>query len=462
MKSFSLPYFAFTIASFLLMACSSETPSDLLFDQNNETAPGYYLAPAEGPRVQDPLRQRLSEFFLVEQFNVGALPSMSAAFKANPPGGILFWNGNKADSTQVRDAIKIYSEQVESLGLQPLLFSTDYEGGADNLAPSGKTIPGVQRFVKGFTRLAHPRWLGLSMPSYGTELCRLHGRIMARELKAVGINYPLSVVSDLSTQALTSLRGISKNSADVSLCMSEIMKEFIDLQDLIFVTKHFPGLGLMHGDTHDGTVVSDITDPSILNDHLKPFFELIDLTKRSRNEGLLSIMTTHAKYLAYDPDHVTTESPKVVQNLLKQQMKFRGLVVSDAMWMGEYGSLDLAHLMPVYANSFLSGIDLLMIPGARFANSVAYFRKLYDGTLSEEEKTLLTARTSLSWPETHSRFLARVQESLQILSRARGSIQPAHRGLMDKVPTTLTEKERLRYAEILLQMRSPSLPAAKP
>jgi beta-glucosidase-like glycosyl hydrolase len=436
-----------------LAACTAKSSDTLSFDRDHESEPGFYMAAVSDQTPSDPLRQKLSQFFLVEQFNVGALPSMGSAIKSNPPGGILFWNGNKADSSLLRDSIRVYSRQAEAAGLEPLLFSTDYEGGGNPLTPAGTSIAGVQRFVKGFTHLAHPRWLGHSMSGYGQELCKLHGVIMARELKAVGINYPLSVVSDLATQALTSLRGVSKSPADVSRCLVEIMNQFTEVGDLIFVTKHFPGLGLTKGDTHEGTVVSTVKDPEILKLHLQPFLDLISLTKSTGHEGLLSIMTTHAKFMGYDPDHVTTESPKVVHDLLKTQLAFQGLVVSDAMWMGDYGTMDLRHLMPVYLNTFLSGLDLLMIPGMRFGSAVTYFRKVYDGNLTADEKTLLTERTHLSWEETHEKFLARVRESAATLSRARRSIQPAYKSQASALPTTLTENESRRYFEILGRLK---------
>jgi len=169
-------------------------------------------------------------------------------------------------------------------------------------------------------------------------------------------------------------------------------------------------------------------------------------------DGLLSVMTTHAKFLAYDKDHVTTESSKIVTGLLKTKMNFGGLVVSDAMWMGEYGQMKSTTLMPVYLNTFLSGIDLLMIPGARFAESVNYFRKVFDGNLSSEEKARLIARTGLSWELTQEKFKARIKESLDAHNRARSNIKAPHTYVQNETPSNLTTTDRNRYNEILSQM----------
>jgi beta-glucosidase-like glycosyl hydrolase len=461
-SKFSAAVFVFSTA-YLLSACTpGALPHDLTEDRDHEKDSGFYMASAADPKqAQDPVRSKLSYFFLVEQFDVAANASMITAIKNNPPGGILFWNHNAADSALVRDSVKAYSEQASKVNLKPLLFSTDYEGGALRKTPTGSDIPGVQRFTKGFTSLAHPRWLGYSMQKYGTELCTLHGKIMSEELKAAGINYPLSVVSDLATQALTSARGISKDSDEVSLCITKILEAFAKTQDLIFVTKHFPGLGLTRGDTHDGTVTAVTEDPAVLAEHLKPFQQLIETSKAEGNEGLLSVMTTHAKFLAYDRDHVTTESPKIVKDLLKGKLAFRGLVVSDAMWMGEYGKMKSDELMPVYLNTFLSGLDLLMIPGVRFAEAVNYFRKVYDGSLTDAEKEMLTRRTGMSWEETHGKFLERITESLETADRARSAIKAPHTYVKAEVPSSLTVGDRTRYNQILSELSVGAAPVRK-
>ncbi|HEY8272778.1 MAG TPA: glycoside hydrolase family 3 N-terminal domain-containing protein [Pseudobdellovibrionaceae bacterium] len=455
MNKLKLSFLGFILSAiYLLTACTGNLAKDLETDRDHEKDSDFYLAAVEDQNASpDLIRKKLSYFFLVEQFNVGINGSMLAAIKSNPPGGILFWNGNNADATLLRESVRAYSQQAEASNLNPLLFSTDYEGGALHQSPNGTKTPGVQRFTKGFSSLAHPRWLGISMKEYGTELCILHGKIISQELKSVGINYPLSVVSDLATQTLTFARAISKNPEETSLCITKIFEQFIKTKDIIFVTKHFPGLGLTKGDTHEGTVTATTTDEEILSAHLKPFADLIRFSKSNAAEKLLSIMTTHAKFLAYDGDHVTTEAPKIVTELLKKKMSFEGLVVSDAMWMGEYGKMKSMQLMSVYLNSFLSGIDLLMIPGVRFAESVNYFRKVYDGSLTAEEKEALTDRTGLSWQETQEKFMARIAQSLNAHDTARSKIKAPHIYIQkSETPSNLTSADRARYNEILSQL----------
>lgn len=436
-------------AAAVLMGCNHHR-NDLQLDKENETKSDFYIAVEENPNASPAqMRKELSQFFLVEQFTVGANDSMIRALKANPPGGILFWNGGGDDSEKLKASIQAYSVAAKKLGLKPLLFSTDYEGGAYNKTPFHSFIPGVQRFSTGFTKLAHPRWLGESIKTYGLELCGLHGKLIAKELKVVGINYPLSVVSDLATQALTSVRGISKDAGKVSACVVEINKQFIQQKDIIFVTKHFPGIGLTKGDTHEGVVTSDVVDPAKLLMHLKPFDDLIKSTKVQAHEESLSIMTTHAKFKGYDPNNLTTESRLVAHGLLKEKMQFAGLVVSDAMWMGDYGQLQSIDLMPVYLNAFISGMDLLMIPGGRFKEAVAYFRRVFDKKLTDEERLKLVEKMQLSFEDVHVLFIARLQEAIATHQAVRGVIKHPHEFIESMTPAETTTKDQERYYEIL-------------
>lgn len=433
----------------VLSSCVKQS-KDLELDKNNEHHSDFYLVPETNPQAsEDTQRQKLSSFFLVEQFSVNANQSMLLALKKNPPGGVLFWNGNAADSEKIKEAINAYSKQAQKFGVMTPLFSTDYEGGAYNKTPFNSSIPGVQRFSIGFTKLVHPRWLGESMKMFGLEMCQLHGKILAKELKAVGINYPLSVVSDLATQSLTLLRGISKDSKKVSECVVEIVKQFIKEDNIVFVTKHFPGIGLTRGDTHDGIVTSTELDPIKLNNHLKPFLDLINFSKQQEKEHILSIMTTHAMFKGYDSQNLTTESRAVITELLKEKLEFKGLTVSDAMWMGDYGYLASKELMPIYLKAFLSGIDLLMIPGNRFKESVGYFRKVYDRKLSKEEGEALENKMEMGVEEVYDLFEARVEEAIETHEQVRGKLKYPHEFIETKTPVELTEKEQARYFEIL-------------
>lgn len=375
---------------------------------------GYYASDSQQNlnRKNDPLRKQIATVFLVEHFNAKIFDSMKKAIKEHPPGGIVYWNPDGTTAQGLYDLNFEYSKTASEAGQLPILFSTDYEGGGLASTRTGKTIPGIQRFTKGFTRLAHAEWLGRSMATYGTKLCRLHGEIMAKELSVVGINYPLATTSDLGF-GLFANRGISRDSQKISKCIIEMINAFSDEKGMTFVTKHFPGLGETSGDTHEGTVISKARSMDDLKKSLSPYIASIDYVNKLGLENSYSILASHAKFEVIDPMNITTISKPILHDLLREKLNFRGVVLSDAMWMGDYGHYSTSELMIVYFKSLLAGMDLLMISGKTFSPAIKFFRDAYDNTLPEEQKERLARELDMEWAQVHQRFIDRLQVSVE-------------------------------------------------
>ena len=460
---------AFTLATALLLsACSTKTAPKLQngLDPEVERKAEFY-SQDPSPEFQDPIRAKLGSFFLVEHFTVRNSPSMEQAIRAHQPGGVVFWNPDNASAETIRTVIRNYAKVSKDAGNLPLLFSADYEGGLLTLAASGRTVQGIQRFKKGFTPLAHPRWLGKSLvKEQSDELCRLHARIMAKELKSVGINYPLTVTSDLATAKLFFNRGVSTNPEEVTTCMNSMMDVFAKEKDIIFVTKHFPGLGQTVGDTHEKVGVSRATTKEETIQHVLPFRNAIKNVNHKNIWRQYSIMSSHALFPLLDADAITTESPKILRSLLRDQLKFRGLLVSDAMWMGDYGKLPQDRLMVTYLKAFNSGLDMLMVPGSKFAPAMEFFRAVYDNAVTDEQRALIAEITKKSYEDVRTQYLARIKESLANIDRVRSTLpSAAELPVVPNDPTELTVKDRARYYELLGQVDerwSPLLPVAAP
>ena len=417
--------------------------------------------------VVDPLRSKLGSFFLVEHFTVQRNESMIRAIQNHQPGGIVFWNPQRADAFQVRDVVRAYSQASKEAGGKPILFSADYEGGELGFTPNGRKVPGIQRFKIGFTELAHPIWLGKSLVQENSdELCRLHAKIMAKELKSVGINYPLTVTSDLA-QRLFSVRGISTNPTEISKCLTSMMEVFAKEKDIVLVTKHFPGLGQTVGDTHDQVAVSVAQTEADALRHLLPFRQLIQTVNATGSWPQYSVMASHGSFPLFDKSSITTESSIILRDLLRRELGFKGLAVSDAMWMGNYGTLTGDRLMVTYLKAFLAGMDMLMIPGSKFAPAVTFFRSVYDNEAKAEQIALVEEMMAKPWDEVRPQFNARIKESLANIDRVRGSLKASVDliGASEVAPSELTSQERSRYHELLsrLDERWPSqLPTSLP
>lgn len=437
------------VALSFLSACSPHAADSTDVELTTENV--LAVDPHPEKSATDPLREEIGRQFIVEHFEARTNSLMLQAIKSQRPAGFVFWNAKAASGQELREVVRAYAGQAASAkGRAPLLFSTDYEGGGISFTPGGARTSGIQRFKKGMTNLVHPTWLEKSMPEYGVELCKLHGQIMAAELDSVGINYPLTMVADLQN-ALFALRSVSKDPAKVSACLKAASDAFYENGHVIFVTKHFPGLGQTRGDTHDLTVVSKVTDMAVAALHLAPFKALVTDSKKQNAGDLLSILASHAKFPLLDPKHITTESPTILTTIVREKMGFEGILVSDAMWMGEYAPMTLTQMLPVYLNSFVSGMDILMIKGSHYAGAVRFFRQVYDNEVDQATKTICEQRSGLKWADLRSQFIARLKQSSARLNRVTSTVGDARKTMASPGTSAQASTSTLtkRYDQIL-------------
>jgi beta-glucosidase-like glycosyl hydrolase len=289
------------------------------------------------------------------------------------------------------------------------------------------------------------------MGKHGTELCRLHGRIMGKELAIAGINYPLTLVGDLASR-LFKLRGVSTDPMEVAKCVSDFTMAMAEAGPVIAVTKHYPGLGQNSGDTHDVVSVSTAKSESEAERHLFPFRETVKFVNRNGLENRFSIMASHGKFPIYDSVNLTTESPKLLETMLRDEIGFKGIRLSDAMWMGGYGALSGDALYAVYLNAFTSGLDMLMIPGNRYGGALKAFEAIYGNRASEALKSAIEDRAKQPYEVFVARFKKRVNESLERIDRTLKSLPYPHDVIQIIEPKQVTSRERSRYYEILRSM----------
>lgn len=412
--------------------------------------------------------QRLSYFFIVEHFGIQKYSSFTNAIKRNPPAGIIFWNPKNKSALETKNVVFNYSKYNEQYGLTklPLLFSIDYEGGGLAYSKTGKKIPGIQRVKTGLSKLAHGSWLGLAAErnlSSPYDICQLHGQIMGKELFLMGINYPLATVADLR-RGLFSVRGISRDPEIVGNCLSEILDGMVKggNERVVFVTKHFPGLGRTRGDTHDVDSKYFLNRSDFDND-LRPFQKVIDESEALGKENLLNLMSGHANYKPVDPKNKTTESKIILNDILRTQMNYQGVTVSDAMWMGEYGKIetdayrgiksqkDLYNAINLIA--FIRGIDLLMTMNRQFSKLVNYFQRAYLNQLSRDEITALEKRSGEKWSSLHQQFVAKIPTSFNRIQKMLNKVGYAHKqSPTNKEPLQYTPHLRSEYYKLLKRL----------
>ena len=121
-------------------------------------------------------------------------------------------------------------------------------------------------------------------------------------------------------------------------------------QGVAATVKHFPGHGLVKGDTHANLVFIDGEMKEVVN--YTPFIE----------NGVISVMVGHIAVKnnpKYDTDNMPAScSPKIVKDLLRNEMGFQGIIITDAMNMGAVSKIPNADFL-----ALLAGNDIILMPG---------------------------------------------------------------------------------------------------
>jgi len=265
-------------------------------------------------------------------------------------GGVILFDrfyNDRNKTKNISSPIQLYklTSALKKLSNQSLLISVDQEGGkVARLKPKY----GFQEFksAKNISKQAIP----YAKKTYGQ---------MARMLQKNGINCNFAPVVDLEVNPKNKVivgleRSFSKSSKEVS-AYAKILIDEQKKAGIISVLKHFPGHGSSLGDSHLGFV--DITD-TWSEKELEPYKQLI------KTNSIDMIMTAHVFNKNLDEKYPATLSKNVNTKLLRQEMGYKGVVVSDDLQMKAISKhYTLKETVTLAINS---GVDILL-----FGNQLA-------------------------------------------------------------------------------------------
>jgi beta-N-acetylhexosaminidase len=227
-------------------------------------------------------------------------------------GGVILFSRNFASKQQVAEL----SQAIREAAKGPQLVCVDQEGGR------------VQRFRDGFAAL--PRLevfddLYRRDPEGAVKLAIEHAWLMASEVRAAGVDLSFAPVVDLGrgNRAI----GDRAFSADPQV-VAEFTRAYIEgmhAADMAATIKHFPGHGSVLEDTHFDDAVDPRSLEEIRAQDLVPFVAGIDA-------GADAVMMAHVRYPAVDPDPAGY-SRRWIEDILRKEMGFRGVVFSDDIGM---------------------------------------------------------------------------------------------------------------------------------
>ncbi|MDA8242616.1 MAG: glycoside hydrolase family 3 protein [Elusimicrobia bacterium] len=254
-------------------------------------------------------------------------------------GGIqLQWGSYSLEETR-GVAAALQQAAKSSPAATPLFIAADYEGGSVYVPTT-----------LGLLELPTNMMLGAADDENNTAILFY---LAGKELRRAGINMAFGPVLDINTNPRNPIIGIRSLGSDPALASrlgSAIINGF-KASGVLAVAKHFPGHGAASKDSHKTLPEISLSTAELRSTHLVPFEAAIAL-------GVPAIMTAHIRYPALD-SRPATLSPAVLGGLLRKELGFRGLVVTDSLDMRAVTSL-----MPesrAAAEALKAGADLLLI-----------------------------------------------------------------------------------------------------
>lgn len=260
-----------------------------------------------------------------------------AWLKHGKVAGVVLFARNFVDPAQLRELVA----QIRSVRKRTLI-AVDQEGGS------------VQRFGQGFSRLPALGRIGALYardPAAGREACLLHAWLMATEVLAHDVDLSLAPVADLGLgNAAIGDRAFSEQ-ATIAAKLTALYVERMWRCGMAATLKHFPGHGAASGDTHTELTSDPRSLGAMARADLIPFATGIAA-------GAHAVMMGHVIYPQVDP-RAAGYSRRWIGEVLRQTLKFRGVVMSDDVSMR--GGADVGDVAARVKAHYKAGCELVLV-----------------------------------------------------------------------------------------------------
>lgn len=284
-----------------------------------------------------------------------------------PVGGIIIFAQNVIDPDQLgtmNGNLQNYSEEITGL---PMFISVDEEGGK------------VARIAKksnfSVETFSDMRSIG---DSGDTTKAYEVGNTIGAYLNQYGFNLDFAPDADVLTNPDNQVIGTRSFGIDPYVVseMTQLVVKGLEDNQVYACLKHFPGHGATSGDTHAGYAYTDKTLDELMQSELVPFSNGIQ-------NGVHFIMVSHIAAPQVTGDNLPASlSPYMIQTVLREQMGYDGIVITDAMNMGaisdNYGSADAA------VRAVNAGADIVLMPKDFVSAYQGVLNAVENGTISTD------------------------------------------------------------------------------
>jgi beta-N-acetylhexosaminidase len=283
-------------------------------------------------------------------------------------GGLILINVSSTGRVSAKaDPLEVASfvNRMQKLAKVPLLVSGDFERGASMRVDDTTPFPHAMAFTA----------------SRNPSEARVEGEITAKEARAIGVEwlfFPDADVNNNPDNPIINIRSYGEDPKDVSQFVSAFIEGAHSVAGarVLVTAKHFPGHGDTATDTHLNLASIGGDRPRLEQTEWPPFRAAIQ-------SGVDAIMTAHIAVPSLDePTLPATLSPKILTGILRDEMEFKGIVVTDALEMG-----GIAQGFPVgdaAVRALEAGADVLLMPSDPEAAINAVMAALKSGRISQK------------------------------------------------------------------------------
>ncbi|MCU0343468.1 MAG: hypothetical protein MUF28_06560 [Ignavibacterium sp.] len=380
----------------------SGIPDDMKYSDNIKSIDIYDLSEENRLWVENTLESmtiydKCAQIFMPAVFGK-SLDQSSKEFKAalelvqiHGIGGIVISTGNVEETASMINELQKNSKI-------PLLVGADFENGIGMRMNASNTFP-------------HSMAVGSTDNS---DYAYQTGKATAIEALMLGVNINFAPVADINNNPenpVINLRSYSENKNIVTEFCNAYVEGSID-GGVITTAKHFPGHGNTKIDSHNELPVIKGSEAYLFENELSPFKDLIE-------NNIPAIMTGHLNLPAFEPnkDLPASLSYNIVTKLLKEQMGFKGLIITDA--------LDMKAVTKYYSTSeacvraFKAGNDILLMPanfrdGINAIHDAVKKNEITEFRLNESVRKILSAKRWLNLDKSKFENVKKLPKRIRI------------------------------------------------
>jgi beta-N-acetylhexosaminidase len=348
----------------------------------------------------------------------------------NKIGGFTVYRGEA-------NAIASLTNELQKISRVPLLFAADYERG-----------------LRMQLRTGTPFTTNMGVAATGdVQAAFRQGRIICEEMRAIGVNWLFAPVVDINNNPDNPVINIRSFGADPQRVgeFGTALAKGVKEANCLATLKHFPGHGDTATDSHIGLSVVPIDRARLNSVELVPFKMAIDA-------GADSVMTAHVAMPQITGDEIpSTLNPKVSTDILRKELKFDGIITTDAMEMGAIKKTFSDERSSVMA--VLAGADVVLLPNSSKVAIDTIEAAVKKGELTEERinesvRRLLKAKHRLGLADNRYTDLTKVNFIVEKPENVREANQIAERSITllrnegEMLPLTTAQANRSLFVVV--------------